>query len=61
MRLPRPTRDERGAVAVVSAVLATVLFVVAALVIDLGMARDMRQQDQIAADASALAGASALN
>ncbi len=53
-------RDEGGAVAVLVAVLAVVLFVVAAMVVDLGLARDVRRQSQIAADASALAAANVL-
>lgn len=52
--------DERGAVAIVVAVVASVLFVTAALVIDLGLARDTRRQAQNAADASVLAAANAL-
>ncbi len=54
------TRDERGVVALICGLLATVLFVAAALVIDLGMARDTRGQAQSTADASALAGANVL-
>src|SRR5215213_11026244 len=53
-------RDERGAVAVLTAVLAIVLFGIAALVVDLGVARDSRRQAQNTADAAALAAANAL-
>jgi len=53
-------RDEVGAIAVIVAACATVLFVIAALVIDLGLARDTRRQSQNAADASALAAANVL-
>jgi hypothetical protein len=63
--IPRPelrsTRDdERGAVAVLVAVVAVVLFVIAALVVDLGLARDTKRQSQNAADASALAAGNVL-
>ena len=50
-------REQRGAAAVVFAILCSVLFAFAALVVDLGSARDVRRQAQNAADASALAGA----
>jgi hypothetical protein len=53
-------RDESGAVAVLVAVLTLVLFAIAALVVDLGLARDTRRQAQNAADASALAAANAM-
>jgi len=53
-------RGEDGAVAVLVAVLSTVLFVVAAMVVDLGLARDTRRQAQNAADAASLAAANAL-
>lgn len=52
--------DESGVVAVVVGLLATALFLVAALVVDLGLARDTRRQSQNAADASALAAANVL-
>jgi Flp pilus assembly protein TadG len=48
-------RDEQGAVAVMVAIVAVVLFVIAALVVDLGLARDTKRQSQNAADAAALA------
>ena len=53
-------RDEQGAVAVLVAVCAVALFVVAAMVVDLGLARDTKRQSQIAADAAALAAANQL-
>lgn len=56
----RRARNDRGAVAIIVAALATVLFITAALVIDLGLARDTRRQAQNAADASALAAANSL-
>jgi Flp pilus assembly protein TadG len=49
------TRDERGAVAVFVALSSLVMFMMAALVVDMGHARDVRRQAQVAADASALA------
>jgi Flp pilus assembly protein TadG len=52
--------DERGAVAVLVAAGAVVLFGLAALVVDLGHARDVKSQAQNAADASALAAANAM-
>ena len=63
MRAPWPVsrrRDERGAVAVMAALLSAGLFLTAALVIDLGLARDTRRDSQNASDASALAAANAL-
>jgi hypothetical protein len=53
-------RDESGAIAVLVGITAAALFVVAALVVDLGLARDTRRQSQNAADASALAAANVL-
>lgn len=53
-------RDDRGAVAIIVAVTATILFITAALVVDLGLARDTKRQSQNTADASALAAANAL-
>lgn len=53
-------RDERGAVAVLAALLSAGLFLTAALVIDLGLARDTRRDSQNASDASALAAANVL-
>jgi hypothetical protein len=61
----RPRRDtlrgdEQGAVAIIVAVVATTLFIIAAMVVDLGLARDTKQQSQAAADASALAAGNVL-
>ncbi len=53
-------RDEGGAVAVLTALLAVVLLSMAALVVDLGIARDSRRQAQNTADSAALAAANAL-
>jgi hypothetical protein len=59
MRRTRP--DERGVVAIMFAVITCfILFGVAALVVDLGLARDTKQASQIASDASALAAANVL-
>jgi Flp pilus assembly protein TadG len=60
MRPRERSRDESGAVAVLVALCASVLFIVAALVVDLGLARDTRRQAQNASDASALAAANVL-
>lgn len=51
-------RDERGAIAVLSAVLALVLIGVAAYAVDFGMAYNSKRQLQTAADSAALAAAS---
>ena len=56
----RQDRDEQGLVAVMFALLAVMLMLMAALVVDLGFARDTRRQSQNAADASSLAGANKL-
>lgn len=56
----RSPRDERGAVLVLVAILAIVLFIVSALVVDLGMGRAERRTVQATADASALAGGNVL-
>lgn len=56
----RRGHDERGAVAVVVSVLMLVLVMCAAVVVDLGNARDVRRQSQNAADSSALAAANVL-
>ena len=53
-------RDEQGAIAVVTAFLMVALVLGAALVVDLGNARDVRRQSQNAADAASLAGANML-
>jgi hypothetical protein len=53
-------RDEQGVVAVLTALLMVGLALCAAIVVDLGNARDVRRQSQNAADASSLAGANVL-
>jgi hypothetical protein len=53
-------RDDAGAVAILVAVFALCIFALAALVVDLGLARDTRREAQNAADASALAAANRL-
>lgn len=60
MLTPVRPRDERGAIAIVMALLSTSLFIMCAFVIDLGLTRDVRRQSQNASDASALAGANVL-
>jgi Flp pilus assembly protein TadG len=50
-------RDDRGAVAVLTAILLTMLLGFAALVIDIGLARDQGRQAQAAVDSAALAAA----
>lgn len=57
---PIRERDERGAVAVLVGILASTLFLIAALVVQFGFARDVRRQAQNTADASALAAAQRL-
>ena len=58
---PGVRRDEDGAIAILVAIVTCfVLFGLAALVVDLGLARDTKQASQIASDASALAAATAL-
>lgn len=54
------SRDESGGIAVLVAITSTTIFLIAALVVDLGLARDTRRQSQNAADAAALAAANAL-
>ena len=56
----RNSRDEQGAVAVLTAFLMVGLMIMAAIVVDLGMARDVRRQSQNASDAASLAGTAAL-
>lgn len=51
---------ETGAVAVFVALMTVVLFTIAALIVDLGLARDTRRQAQNTADAASLAAANAL-
>lgn len=57
MRSQRVTRDDEGAVAIIVALFAIVLFGFAALVVDVGNASDVRAQASSAADVGALAGA----
>jgi Flp pilus assembly protein TadG len=52
----RNARAEAGAIAVIVAILSVVLFGVAALVVDIGMALESRRDAQKAADLAALAG-----
>jgi hypothetical protein len=56
----RRSRDEAGAVVILVAVLSVTMFTLVALVVDLGMARVVRRQAQVASDASSLAAATAL-
>jgi Flp pilus assembly protein TadG len=56
----RRVRTESGAVAILVAVLSTALFAGAALVVDLGFARDTSRQAQVAADAASLAAGNVL-
>lgn len=56
----RRTRNDAGAVAVIFAISALTLFIIAGLVVDLGLARDTRRTAQNTADASALAAANVL-
>jgi hypothetical protein len=58
--LRRREHDEGGALAVVVAASAVMIFVLAALVVDLGLARDTDRQAQNSADAAALAAGNAL-
>lgn len=51
------TRDERGAVLVISAIVIVVLMIFAALTVDLGLAWAVRRGEQTAADVSVLAAA----
>ena len=53
-------RDDSGVIAVIVAVFAVVMFGLAALVVDLGLARETKREAQSAADAAALAGAGEL-
>jgi Flp pilus assembly protein TadG len=58
--LLRARREEKGAVTVVVALMMIVLVMCAALVIDLGNAKDQRRQSQNASDAAALAAVNVL-
>jgi Flp pilus assembly protein TadG len=60
LRLRHRDRTERGAVAILVAVMTVALFGIAALVADLGQARVVRGEAQAASDASALAAGNAL-
>lgn len=51
----RPIQDERGAIAILSAILAVVLIAISAFAVDFGMAYRSKRQLQTAADAAALA------
>lgn len=53
-------RDEAGAVVLMVVVMSTILFTIAALVVDLGQARVLRQEAQAASDSSALAAMNAM-
>lgn len=53
-------RSERGVIAVLVAILTSVLFLSAALVVDMGHARDVKRQVENTADASALAAGNTL-
>jgi Flp pilus assembly protein TadG len=53
-------RDDSGLIAVMVGVFSVVMFVLAALVVDLGIARETSREAQTAADAAALAGAGEL-
>ncbi|MDQ1402186.1 MAG: hypothetical protein QOG03_502 [Actinomycetota bacterium] len=56
----RPERGERGTAVILVAMLLVVIMIMAAFVIDLGNARQVRRQNQASSDASALAGAQEL-
>ncbi len=53
-------RDDSGVVAVIVAIFSVVMFALAALVVDLGLAREIKRDAQTAADAAVLAGAGEL-
>jgi Flp pilus assembly protein TadG len=55
--LSRDRADDTGAVAVVVAIFTVILFALLALIVDLGQARDLHRQAEIAADSAALAAA----
>ena len=56
----RSRDEETGAIAVIVAISAVMIFILAALVVDLGLARDTKRQAQNGADAAALAAGNAL-
>ncbi len=58
IQLNRSGRDDQGAVAVIVAILLTVLLVLSAFAVDFGMAYSNKRQLQTAADSSAIAAAS---
>ncbi len=60
LRLRRATADDRGAVAVITALVSVVLFGAAALAVDLGSMYQRRRATQTTADLAALAGAASL-
>ena len=60
VQLKAGNRNDAGAIAVIVAILSVVFFMLAALVVDLGLARDNRRLAQNGADAAALAAANAL-
>jgi Flp pilus assembly protein TadG len=53
-------REDSGVIAIIVAVFSVVMFGLAALVVDLGMAREIKRDAQTAADAAVLAGAGEL-
>src|SRR3954467_231779 len=57
----RRALDERGVTMIIFGLIVTALFVIVAIVIDLGNARQQKRQLQNSADAAALAGASVIN
>lgn len=59
-RQQRRVADDHGAVAIIAAVFALVMFGIAALVVDLGQARSEKRQSGNAADAASLAAAEIL-
>jgi hypothetical protein len=60
LTVPVQPQEERGAVTVLVVAICSVLFGLAALVVDLGIARAQRARAQVAADAGALAAAGLL-
>ena len=59
-RVGRRRRDERGAIAVLSAVVAVVLLIISAFVVDIGSTWARRGQLQVQADKAALLAAPSL-
>jgi Flp pilus assembly protein TadG len=60
VHLNRKIRDDRGSVVVIFAICALSIFVLAALVVDLGLARATKGESQSSSDSAALAAADAL-